>query len=186
MAKLIYSAITSLDGFVEDTTGSFDWAAPDEEVFSFVNELERPITVNLYGRRMYETMVWWEDPALLSDESAATREFAAIWQGAEKIVFSTTLISVTSAKTRLERAFTPELVRTLKAAAPTDISLGGAALASQALKAGVVDEIQLFLTPVVVGAGKRALPDDIHLPLELLDERRFANGVVYLRFSCAS
>jgi dihydrofolate reductase len=181
MAKLIYSAIASLDGYVEDEDGNFDWAAPDEEVHAFVNELERPIGTYLYGRRMYETMVFWKDPAAFADASAIAQDFARIWQAAEKVVYSRTLEGASSARTRLEREFDSEAVRELKASAERDVTVGGAELAGHALRAGVVDEIQLFLTPVVVGGGKRALPDGVRLGLELLDERRFANGVVYLR-----
>jgi dihydrofolate reductase len=183
MAKLIYSAIASLDGYVADRDGNFDWAAPDEEVHAFVNDLERPIGTYLYGRRMYETMVYWKDPADFADDSPIAQDFAGIWQGAEKVVYSRTLESASSDRTRIEREFDPEAVRALKAAAETDVSVGGAELAGHALRAGVVDEIQLFLTPVVVGGGTRALPDGVRVALELLDERRFGNGVVYARYA---
>jgi dihydrofolate reductase len=182
VGNLIYSAIASLDGYVVDAEGNFDWAAPDEEVHAFVNDLERPIGTYLYGRRMYETMVYWKDPADFVDASAVAQDFARIWQAAEKVVYSRTLESPSSALTRIEREFDPEAVRALKASAERDITVGGAELAGHALRAGVVDEIQLFLTPVVVGGGKRALPDGVRLALELLDERRFANGVVYARY----
>jgi len=177
---LVYSAIASLDGYVVDAEGNFDWAAPDEEVHAFVNELERPIGTYLYGRRMYETMVFWDDADRVAGESAAMREFSEIWRAADKVVYSRTLESVSSARTRLERDFDPEAVRQVKAEG--DLSVGGAELAAEAVTAGLVDEIQLFLTPVIVGGGKRALPDGLRLSLELLDERRFANGVVYVRY----
>jgi dihydrofolate reductase len=179
MAKLIYSAIASLDGYVADADGNFDWAAPDQEVHAFVNDLERPVGTYLYGRRTYETMVPWETMAA---EQPVARDFAAIWQAADKIVYSRTLESVSSARTRLESEFDPAAVRQVKASAERDITVGGAGLAGVALRAGVVDEIQLFLNPIVVGGGKRALPDGVRAGLELLDERRFANGVVYLRY----
>ncbi len=183
MAKLIYSAITSLDGYIEDAEGKFDWAAPDEEVHAFVNDLERPVGTYLYGRRMYETMVFWENPPDLPDEPPVVQDFAEIWQAAEKIVCSTTLASVTSARTRIERAFDPEAIRQLKVTAGRHLTVGGADLASQAVAAGLVDEYQLFLVPVLVGGGKRSLPDDnVRANLELLDERRFGNGTVYLHY----
>ena len=182
MAKLIYSAIASLDGYVEDDQGKFDWAAPDEEVHAFVNELERPIGTYLYGRRMYETMVFWETEGGGPDQSPASRDFAEIWRAAEKVVYSRTLGTASSARTRIERDFELEAVRRLKEGAATDISVGGADLAGQAIRAGLVDECQLFLTPVVVGRGKRALPEDVRMSLELVGERRFRSGVVYLRY----
>jgi dihydrofolate reductase len=182
MAKLIYSAISSLDGYTADTEGNFDWAAPDDEVHAFVNDLERPIGTYLYGRRMYETMAYWETAHTLDDQRPVMRDFAAIWQKADKVVYSRTLEAPSSARTRIERELDPEAVRQMKAAAERDISVGGPELAGQAMKAGLVDECQLFLTPVVVGGGNRFLPDDVRLQLELLDERRFGNGVVYLRY----
>jgi dihydrofolate reductase len=182
MAKLIYSAITSLDGYVADRDGNFDWAAPDEEVHTFVNDLERPIGAYLYGRRMYETMVFWETAHTLADEPPAVRDYAQIWQAADKVVFSRTLETVSSARTRIEPVFDPEAVRQLKASAESDLSVGGAELAAQAIRAGLVDEYRLFLTPVVVGGGNQALPDDVRLQLELLDERRFQSGVVHLHY----
>src|ERR1700755_3473242 len=174
VAKLIYSAIASLDGYVEDAQGKFDWAAPDEEVHSFVNDRERGIGTYLYGRRMYETMRFWETRTDQRDASPASREDAEIWQAADKIVYSRTLEAVPSAKTRLERAFDPGAVRELKQAAGPDISVGGAQLAGEAIVAGLVDECHLLLCPILVGGGKAALPDDVHVGLELLDERRFA------------
>jgi dihydrofolate reductase len=170
MAKLIYSAITSLDGYVSDEDGSFDWAAPDEEVHSYVNDLERPVSTYLYGRRMYEVMVYWETAHTLADQPPVVLDFAEIWQAADKIVYSRTLETVSSARTRIERDF----VR--------DITVGGPDLGAQAIRAGLVDEYHLFVTPVVVGGGKQSLPDDVRLELELLDERRFGNGVVHLRY----
>ncbi len=183
MANLIYSVIASLDGYVEDTDGRFDWAAPDEEVHAFVNELERPVGTYLYGRRMYETMVFWESPPNVGDQPSAGHDFRGIWQAADKIVYSTTLEFVTSARTRIERDFDPEAVRRLKATADRDLAVGGAELAARAIEARLVDEYQLFLMPVVVGGGKRALPDaSVRMALELLDERRFRNGTVYLHY----
>jgi dihydrofolate reductase len=181
MAKLIYSAITSLDGYVADEDGKFDWAAPDEEVHRFVNDLERPIGTYLYGRRMYEVMGYWET-AHVADQSPFIRDYAEIWQAAEKIVYSNTLETVSSARTRIERDFDPEAVRQLKASAGRDISVGGPDLAAQAFKAGLVDELHLFISPVLVGGGNQSLPDKVRLKLELLDERRFGNGVVHLHY----
>jgi dihydrofolate reductase len=182
MGKLIYSAITSLDGYVADEGGSFDWAEPDEEVHTFINDLVRPIGIHLYGRRMYEVLVYWETAHTLADQPPFVLDFAAIWQTADKIVYSRTLETVSSARTRIERAFDPEAVRRLKAAAGRDVSVGGPELAAQAIKAGLVDEYHLFVTPVVVGGGKQWLPDDVRVELELLDERRFGNGVVHLHY----
>ena len=183
MAKLIYSALASLDGYVEDKGGEFAWAAPDEEVHAFVNELERPIDTYLYGRRMYETMVYWETQGSGADESVESNEFAEIWRAADKVVYSRTLQSPSSARTRVERDFDPAAIRQLKQLSTSDISVGGAALASQAIAAGLVDECHLFLYPVIVGGGKRALPDDVRVQLELLEERRFRSGVVHLRYA---
>ena len=182
MAKLIYSAITSLDGYVADEAGKFDWAEPDEEVHRLVNDLERPVGTYLYGRRMYEVMAYWETAHALPDQPPFVRDFAEIWQGADKIVYSKTLETAATARTRIERDFDPETVRQLKASAERDITVGGPDLAAQAFKAGLVDELQLFVAPVVVGGGKQSLPDDVRLELELLDERRFGSGVVYLRY----
>jgi dihydrofolate reductase len=182
MAKLIYTAIASLDWYVEDQEGKFDWAAPDEEVHAFVNDLERPIGTYLYGRRMYETMVFWETVSTEADEPTVFWDYARIWRAAEKIVYSRTLQTVSSARTRLEREFDPDAVRRLKQSSPTDISVGGAELAGHAVDAGLVDECHLFLCPIVVGGGRRALPDDVRAHLELLDERRFRNGVVHLHY----
>jgi dihydrofolate reductase len=181
MAKLIYSAITSLDGYVEDIDGKFEWAAPDEEVHAFVNDLERPIATYLYGRRMYDTMAFWETAAG-REEPAVFRDFAEIWRAAQKIVYSRTLQAASSARTRIERDFSPGAIRELKSASGSDMTIGGAELAGQATAAGLVDECQLFLNPVVVGGGKRAFPDHLRADLELLNERRFKSGVVYLRY----
>jgi dihydrofolate reductase len=182
MAKRIYSAITSLDGYVADEEGKFDWAAPDEEVHSFVNDLERPVGTYLYGRRMYEVMRAWETMDTGPDQPPAVQDFAKIWQAADKIVYSRTLKTASSARTRIEGDFDPEAVRQLKASARRDLTVGGPDLAAQAIKAGLVDEYELFVTPVVVGGGKRSLPDGIRLKLELMDERRFGNGVVHLHY----
>jgi dihydrofolate reductase len=186
MAKLIYSAITSLDGYVADENGNFDWAAPDEEVHRFVNDLERPIGTYLYGRRIYETMVYWETADTLPDQPPFIQDFAGIWQAADKIVYSKTLETPSSARTRIERDFDPGAVRRMKASAGRDISIGGADLAAQAIKAGLVDEYHLFLTPIIVGGGQQSLPENVRLELELVDERRFGNGVVHLHYSTKS
>ena len=182
MAKLIYSAIASLDGYIEDAQGGFGWAAPDEEVHAFVNDLERPVGTYLYGRRMYETMRYWETAGSGPDDPAVSHEWAKLWRAADKIVYSRTLEATSTARTRLEREFDPEAIRRLKESSAADITVGGPELAGQAIAAGLVDECQLFLAPIVVGGGKRALPENVHLPLELLDERRFDSGVVYLRY----
>ena len=182
MAKLIYSAIMSLDGYIEDQHGKFDWARPDEEVHTFVNDLERGVGTYLYGRRMYETMAVWETDESLADESETTRDFAQIWRAADKIVYSTTLEEASTRRTRIEPEFDPEVVRRMKASADNDLAVGGPNLAAHAFKAGLVDECHQFVAPVIVGAGKRALPDDVRLDLELLAERRFANGTVHLRY----
>ena len=186
MAKLIYSAIASLDGYVEDEDGKFDWAAPDEEVLAFVNDLERPVGTYLLGRRMYETMAVWETDPGLAGPSPASRDFAAIWPAAGKIVYSRTLEAASTARTRIEREFEPDAVRQVKETAGHDLTVGGAALAAEAFGAGLVDELQLFLTPVLVGGGKHALPQSVSLKLELLEERRFRGGTVFLRYRSAS
>jgi dihydrofolate reductase len=182
VAKLIYSAIASLDGYVADDKGNFAWSAPDEEVHSFVNELERPIGTYLYGRRLYEVMAYWETADAMTGVPPFVHEFAEIWQAADKIVYSKTLETVSSARTRIERDFEPEVVRQLKASAESDITVGGPDLAGQAIRAGLVDELQLFVTPIFVGGGKPSLPKGVRVTLELLDERRFGNGVVYLQY----
>jgi len=183
VASLIYSAIASLDGYIEDARGTFAWAAPDEEVHAFVNDLERPVGTYLYGRRMYETMAYWERPPQPYDQSSVARDFAEIWRRADKVVYSRSLPAVSTARTRIERAFDPDAVRLLKATAARDLTVGGSELAGQAILAGLVDEYHLFLVPVVVGGGKRALPDaNAPADLELLHERRFQNGTVYLHY----
>ena len=179
MGRLVYTAIASLDGYVADAQGRFEWCAPDEEVHAFVNDLERPIGTHLYGRKLYEVLKAWET---MDDPAPAMRDYATIWRASEKIVFSTTLTEVSSARTRIERTFDPDAVRALKDAADADIGIGGPHLAAAALKAGLVDEIGLLMSPVVVGGGNPALPDDVRIDLELLDEHRFGNGVVYLRY----
>ncbi len=187
MAKLIYSTITSLDGYVTDEHGSFDWAMPDEEVHSFVNNLERAAGTYLYGRQMYETMVYWEtvplaDQPPYSGEQLIERDFAELWRAADKIVYSKTLQTISSARTRIVSDFDPEAVRQLKAQAEQDITVGGPNLAAQAIQAGLVDEYHFIRTPIVVGGGKPSLPTHVHLTLELVDERRFGNGVVHLHY----
>jgi dihydrofolate reductase len=178
---LIYSAITSLDGYVADEDGNFDWAEPDEEVHTFINDLERPVRDYLYGRQLYEVMVAWETMSL-ADQPPFMRDFAEIWRAADKIVYSKTLETVSTAKTRIERDFDPEAVRQMKAAAERDLTVGGPDLAAQAFKAGLVDECHLFVAPIVVGGGKQSLPNNVCLKLELVDERRFGNGMVHLHY----
>jgi dihydrofolate reductase len=182
MAKLIYSAITSLDGYVADEDGKFDWSMPDDEVHGFVNDLERTVGTYLYGRRLYEVMVSWETAHTFADQGPVMQDFAAVWQAAEKVVYSRTLEATSSARTRLERNFDPEAVRQMKAGAERDISVGGPELAAQAIGAGLVDECHLLVSPVVVGGGNPALPAGVRVDLELLDERRFGNGVVHLHY----
>ena len=175
MGKLIYSAIASADGYTEDAAGSFDWAAPDDEVHRFVNDLTRPARTHLLGRRMYEVLAAWET---MDDPAPEMQDFAQIWRAADKVVYSTTLQEVATARTRIERSFEPDAVRAIKEQG--DCTVGGAALAAEALRAGLVDEVQLLLSPVIVGGGTRALPDGASVQLELVDEHRFANGVVHL------
>lgn len=182
MAQLIYSAISSLDGYIEDIDGRFDWAMPDEEVHTFVNNLERGAGTHLYGRRMYETLMVWETDPDLAAESPLMRDFAEIWQAANKIVYSKTLEAVPTRKTQLERTFDPEAIRQLKAASEHDILIGGPELAAHAFRAGLIDECHLFLTPIIVGGGKPSLPDNVRMDLKLLEERRFGNGMVFLRY----
>ena len=182
MASLIYSAITSLDGYVADDDGNFDWSAPDEEVHTFINDLERPVGTYLYGRRMYQVMTFWDDPRTFAGQPPFVRDFAAIWQAADKIVYSTTLETAPSVRTRIERDFDPDAVRRMKASADRDLSVGGPELAGQALKAGLVDECHFFVVPIMVGGGKRCFPSKVRLGLELLDERRFEAGVVHLHY----
>jgi dihydrofolate reductase len=182
VARLVYSAITSLDGYIADERGNFDWAEPDAEVHAYVNDLERPMGAHLYGRRLYEVMRVWETFGDDPDESAVVRDFAAVWRAADKVVYSGTLDAVSTTRTRLERSFDPDAVRALKAEATQDVTVGGAGLAAEALAAGLVDEINLFLNPVVVGGGTAALPDGLRVSLTLVDEHRFTGGVVHLRY----
>ncbi len=186
MAKLIYAVLASLDGYIADEDGMFDWAEPDEEVHAFVNELERPVGTHLYGRRMYEVMAVWENEELLADAEPAIRDYAAIWQAAEKIVYSRTLEAASTSRTRIERNFDADAVRQLKLEAARDISVGGSNLAAQAIAAGLVDELHLLLSPIAVGGGNKALPHGVRVKLELLAERRFANGVVHLHYGLES
>jgi dihydrofolate reductase len=184
MAALIYAALASLDGYIEDEDGKFEWAAPDDEVHAFVNDLERGVGTYLYGRRMYEVMAYWETAQTHPDQRPVSRDYAEIWLGAEKVVYSRTLEEASTARTRIEPEFDPEAVRRMKSSAERDISIGGPEIAAQAIEAGLVDELHLFAVPFVVGGGKPWLPGDVPMKLELLDERRFANGTVYLRYSC--
>jgi dihydrofolate reductase len=186
MGKLIYSNISSLDGYIADEEGKFDWGEPDEEVHTFLNDLERGVGTYLYGRRLYEVMAAWETPESFPDQSPYLLDFARIWQAAEKIVYSRTLKSASTARTRIEREFDPEAVRRMKAELELDLLVGGADLAGQAVAAGVVDELHLFLAPIVVGGGTRFLPDHVRVELELLDERRFKVGMLFLRYRTRS
>jgi dihydrofolate reductase len=181
MAKLVYTAIMSLDGYVADANGQFDWSAPDEEVHAFVNDLERPIGTYLTGRRLYDVMKVWESWDT-SAEPAVIQDYATIWRAAEKVVHSKSLRAVSTTKTRIERSFDADAVCSMKASAKADISVGGAELAGQALKLGLVDECSFFLSPIAVGGGKRALPENVRIQLELIDQRRFGNGVVYVHY----
>jgi dihydrofolate reductase len=182
MSKLVYSTITSLDGYIADESGNFDWSAPDQEVFAFINVLERDVDTVLYGRRMYETMVYWETFHGSEDQPSYLRDFAETWRAQDKIVYSTTLGQSTSARTRIERAFVPVEVQRMKESSERDISIGGAHLASQMIEAGLVDEMHLFVAPVTVGGGTPAHPGDSHTSLELLDVKRFESGVVHLHY----
>ena len=182
MSRLIYSAIASLDGYIADEDGNFDWAVPDEEVHGFINDLDRQVGTYLYGRRMYETMVGWETDPTLAQKSPLMRDFAEIWQAADKIVYSRTLEAVSTARTRMERDFDPEAVRKMKASAGRDMIIGGADLAARAFEAGLVDECHLFVAPIVVGGGERSLPDGVRVKFELLDEGRFEGVMVYLHY----
>lgn len=186
MGKLIYSAIASLDGYVEDEEGKFDWAMPDEELHAYVNDLERPIGTYLYGRGMYETMVFWETASTSAGQPALTAEYTELWRAAEKVVYSRTLRAPSSERTRIERDFEPAAVRQLKEDSARDLTVGGAELAANAIASDLVDEIQLLLCPIIVGGGKRALPGGVHARLELLAERRFRSGVVHLRYAARS
>ena len=185
MAKLIYSALASLDGYTVDADGSFTWAAPDEEVHQFVNDLERPVGTHLYGRRMYDTLSVWESWDV-RDEPPCIRDFQAIWKAADKVVYSRTLEQPRTERTRIEREFDSAAVAAMKQNAERDLSIGGPEIAALALRAGLVDELQLFLSPVVVGGGTPALPDGVRLDLALLDERRFAAGTVFLRYAVSN
>jgi dihydrofolate reductase len=180
VGRLIYTAITSLDGYVADESGKFDWAAPDAEVHEFVNEQERSVGAYLYGRRMYDVMHVWQT---MGSDHPITAAYAEIWRAADKVVYSTTLDEVRTPRTRIARTFDADEIRAIKAGG--DVSIGGPTLAAEALRAGLVDEIGLFLNPVIVGGGNAALPDDLRLDLELVDEHRFGNGVVFLRYLCA-
>jgi dihydrofolate reductase len=184
LGKLIYAAITSLDGYIEDEHGDFSWGEPDEEVHGFINDLQRSVGIYLYGRKLYEVMAVWE--TISSDEQPSVMgDFADIWRAAEKIVYSKTIETPTTAKTRIERDFDIESVRALKRSSDADLTVGGADLATHAFKAGLIDECHLFLAPIVVGGGRRALPNNVRLELELKDERRFDSGFIYLRYSRA-
>ena len=182
MAKLIYIANVSLDGYTEDVDGKFEWTAPSDDVFAFITELLRPVGTQLYGRRMYETMAVWETDPTLSAQSELMADFASVWQASDKVVYSTTLHTAPTAKTRLEHHFDPDSLRDVKTSATSDLTIGGPTLTAPAFDAGLVDECHLFVHPVLVGGGKAAFPSDANVQLELLEERRFANGVVYLRY----
>ncbi len=181
MANLVYSGIASLDGYTADENGDFDWAEPDEEVHSFINDLERPVGTYVYGRRMYETMAGWETMDL-ADEPRVIQDFAQIWRAADKVVYSRTLETASTPRTRLEREFDPDAVRQMKASAGHDLSIGGPGLAAPAIRHGLVDEYHFFFVPILVGGGTQLLPDGVRHELELLDEHRFAGGVVYFRY----
>jgi dihydrofolate reductase len=182
MASLIYSTTASLDGYIADEDGKFDWAEPDEEVHTFINDLERPVGTYLLGRRMYEVLAYWDDPPALDQQPSFVQEFAAIWQAADKVVYSRTLESARTARTRIERDFDPGAIGQLKAQSDRDVTVGGPDLAAQAIRAGLVDDYRMFIVPVVVGAGKQSLPRDSRIELELLDERRFRSGTVFLHY----
>jgi dihydrofolate reductase len=182
MAKLIYTAIMSLDGYIADENGNFTWAEPDAEVHAFINDLVRPVGTYLYGRRMYETMAVWQTVDTGTDQAPVYRDYADIWRSADKIVYSRTLDRVSTPRTRLEHAFEPDGVRLMKRSAARDIAIGGADLTAQAIRAGLVDAYQLFLTPVIIGSGSQAIPDGFRQTLELVDERRFAGGMIYLHY----
>ena len=182
MAKLIYFMPASLDGYIAEEPGNYDWAAPDEEVFPFINDLERPIGTHLYGRRMYETLAVWETPEVIPGLTPAMLDFARIWQAADKIVYSKSLETVSTGKTHLAREFDPQAIRDMKAQLPHDVSVSGPTLAARAIRAGLVDEYHLLVVPVLLGGGIRVLPDNVRVTLDLVDERRFANGWVHLRY----
>jgi len=182
MASLIYTTTASLDGYIADEDGKFDWAEPDEAVHTFINDLYRPVGTYLLGRRMYEVLAYWDDPPALDEQPSFVQEFAEIWQAADKVVYSKTLETARTGRTRVERDFDPEVIRQLKAQSDRDVTVGGPELAAQAIRAGLVDDYQMFVVPVVVGAGKQSLPRDGRIELELLDERRFRNGTVFLHY----
>ena len=183
MAKLIYAFLASLDGYIADESGDFGWAYPGEEVLGFINASERDVGTYLYGRTMYEMMTAWENDPALAAESPGNAEFARIWQAADKVVFSATLETVSTGRTRIERSFDPGLVRSLKASADSDLNISGAGVASAAWRANLIDECQVYVAPMLVGGGKRMFPDGVRHSLELLDERRFDNGMVFLRYA---
>jgi len=182
MGRLIYTAIASLDGYVADADGNFDWCAPDEEVHAFVNELQRTVGTELLGRRMYDVLAVWDSIDTGPDQAPVIRDFAELWRASDKVVYSRTLDAVSTARTRLERDFDADAVRALKEDADRDLSIGGPELAGEALRAGLIDEVHLLLSPVLVGGGTPALPDGLRLDLSLVDERRFGNGVVHLGY----
>jgi dihydrofolate reductase len=182
MAKLVYVTNVSLDGYIEDAHGSFEWTEPSDDVFAFITDLVRPVGTYLYGRRLYETMAVWETEPTLAEQSELSADFANVWRAADKVVYSTTLPAAATANTRLERHFDPDAVRAMKASAPSDLTVGGAALAAHAFNAGLVDECQLFVRPVVVGQGKPAFHSTVRAQLTLLEEHRFDSGAVYLRY----
>ena len=183
MGKLVYSMLTSLDGYVNDADGRFEWATPDEELHSYINDVSRSVGTCLLGRRMYETMVFWEDPATVRGEPPAMVDYAEIWQGYEKIVYSSTLAKVSSARTRIERSFDADAVRTLKAGTDMELTIDGPTLAAHALRAGLVDELRVYVCPVVVGGGTAFYPEGVSLDLELVGERVFGNGVLALQYT---
>ena len=182
MAHLIYTTNTSLDGYIEDLAGKFDWTDPSDEVFQFITNLIRADGTHLYGRRTYEAMMVWETDLHLADQSPLLRDFAQVWQAADKIVYSRTLEAASTRQTKIERNFDPEAIRRLKESVEQDIHIGGAELAAQAFRSGLIDECHLFLLPITVGGGKPCLPEHVRLDLELLEERRFGNGDVFLRY----
>jgi dihydrofolate reductase len=185
MARLIFAAQTSADGFIADANGDFAWAAPDDDVLAAINDLERELGTFLYGRRLYGPMAFWENYEAPPDQPLM-REFAEIWRAADKVVYSTTLTEAPTAHTRLERSFDPSEVRAMKEKADRDLSVGGPDLAAHALRAGLVDEVRMWVYPIAVGGGTRMFPEALRLNLHLLDEYRFPNGVVYLRYSVNS
>lgn len=185
MSKLIYSFLASLDGYVADDAGRFEWAAPDEEVLAFLNDRERGVGTYLYGRAIYEMMTGWENDPAVAAQSPNSAQFATTWQGADKVVFSRSLRAVSTQRTRLERTFDADLVRTIKDKASRDLNVSGADLATSAWRAGLIDECSVYVAPMLIGGGKRMFPDDLRQRLELLDERRFSNGMVFLRYAVA-